>query len=59
MPSYFRVLLSSQHTKEKTHTLATRRNEFIEYAKRMDDLLNQLEFSYMDFFRKVNSGERS
>lgn len=59
MPSFFRILLSSQHAKEKTHTLSMRREQFIEHAKRMDDLLNQLEFSYMDFIRQVNSGERS
>lgn len=48
-----------QHTKEKTHTLSQRRNEFVELSKQMDDLLNKLEYSYINFIRQVNSGEKT
>ena len=59
MPSFFRTPLTVQHTKEKTHTLSQRRNEFVELSKQMDDLLNKLEYSYINFIRQVNSGEKT
>ena len=57
MPRLFRTPLTLQHSKEKTHTLRERRHEFIQLAKLMDDLLNQLDF--LNFIREVNSHART